>query len=47
VNLSALGLNGSCKVRDLWNHLETDTVSGVLKISLPAHGAGLYRVSPI
>ena len=47
VNLTGLGFNGSCKVRDLWNHIETGTVSGVLKISLPAHGSGLYRVSPL
>ena len=47
VNLSGLGFNGSCKVRDLWNHTETGTVSGVLKITLPAHGSGLYKVSPI
>jgi hypothetical protein len=47
VNLSGLGFNGSCRVRDLWNHIETGTVSGVLKITLPAHGSGLYKVSPI
>ena len=39
VDLSGLGFNGSCTVRDLWNHTETVTVSEVLKITLPAHGA--------
>jgi hypothetical protein len=47
VNLSGLGFNGSCKVSDLWNHTETGTVSGVLKISLPAHGSGIYKVTPL
>jgi alpha-galactosidase len=47
VNLSVLGFNGLCKVRDLWNHIETGTVSGVLKLTLPAHGSGLYRFRPI
>ena len=46
VNLSGLGFNGSCKVRDLWNHTETGTVSGVLKITLPAHGSGYTRLAP-
>jgi hypothetical protein len=47
LNLSVLGFNGSCKVRDLWNHTETGTVSEVLKITLPAHGSGLYKIRPI
>ncbi len=46
VNLADIGFIGPCRVRDLWNHIETGTVYGVLKISLPAHGAGLYKVSP-
>jgi hypothetical protein len=46
VNLKDIGFNGSCRVRDLWNHAETGIVSEVLKMSLPAHGSGLYKISP-
>jgi len=47
VNLREIGFNSPCKVRDLWNHLETGIISGVFRTSLPAHGSGLFKVSPI
>jgi hypothetical protein len=46
VNLKDMGLNTPCRVRDLWNHLETGSVSEILKVSIPAHGSVLYKVSP-
>ena len=46
VNLKDMGLNTPCSVRDLWNRSETGTVSGILKVSIPAHGSVLYKVSP-
>jgi alpha-galactosidase len=45
VNLAALGI-GSATVTDLWSGTNLGTVSGTLTRSLPAHGAGLYRLSP-
>lgn len=43
--LSALGM-GSATVTDLWSGAGLGTVSGTFTRSLPAHGAGLYRLSP-
>lgn len=43
--LSALGM-GSATVTDLWSGAGLGTVSTTFTRSLPAHGAGLYRLSP-
>jgi len=43
--LSALGLTGRVKVRDLWARAELGSVSGAFAPELPPHGAGLYRLS--
>ena len=43
--LSALGM-GSATVTDLWSGAALGTVSTTFTRSLPAHGAGLYRLSP-
>ncbi len=45
LSLSALGM-GSATVTDLWSGTGLGTVSGTFTRSLPAHGAGLYRLSP-
>ncbi|WP_112263762.1 alpha-galactosidase [Lentzea terrae] len=45
LTLSALGM-GSATVTDLWSGADLGTVSGTFTRSLPAHGAGLYRLSP-
>ena len=45
VTLSEMGFNQQCKVTDLWNNKETGTFKTAIKVSIPAHGAGLYRVS--
>lgn len=45
VKLSDLGINSSCKARDLWNGTETGVITSVFRASIPAHGSGLYRLS--
>jgi alpha-galactosidase len=45
LSLSTLGM-GSATVTDLWSGTNLGTVSGTLTRSLPAHGAGLYRLTP-
>ncbi|MCW6006262.1 RICIN domain-containing protein [Micromonospora sp. CPCC 205371] len=45
VNLADLGI-GSATVTDLWSGAGLGTATGTLTRSLPAHGAGLYRLAP-
>ncbi|TDC86221.1 alpha-galactosidase [Micromonospora sp. KC606] len=45
LNLATLGI-GSATVTDLWSGANLGTVSGTFTRSLPAHGAGLYRLVP-
>jgi alpha-galactosidase len=45
VDLADLGI-GSAAVTDLWSGASLGTVNGTLTRSLPAHGAGLYRLTP-
>ncbi|MEW2432337.1 RICIN domain-containing protein [Micromonospora sp. NPDC047644] len=45
VNLADLGI-GSAAVTDLWSGTALGTATGTLTRSLPAHGAGLYRLAP-
>ena len=45
VNLADLGI-GSATVTDLWSGGGLGTVTGTFTRSIPAHGAGLYRVAP-
>jgi len=45
VDLSVLGLQGPCSVRDLWAHQDLDDASGTFSASISSHGAGLYRIS--
>jgi len=42
--LAALGLTGPLRVRDLWRHTMAQ-VQAAFAPFLPAHGAGLYRIS--
>jgi hypothetical protein len=44
VNLSALGLEGSVKLRDLWEHEDLDTVTNVLSNIIKSHGAKFYSL---
>ena len=43
--LAELGI-GSATVVDLWSGADLGTASGTLSRSLPAHGSGLYRLTP-
>jgi hypothetical protein len=45
VDLASLGL-GSATATDLWTGANLGTVSSTFTRSLPAHGAGLYRLTP-
>ena len=44
VNLANLGI-GSATVTDLWSGANLGTASGTFTRSIPAHGAGLYRLA--
>lgn len=44
VALKAVGLPVSVAVRDLWSCSDVGSVSGRFAVSLPPHGAGLYRL---
>ncbi len=46
VRLADLGFTGPCRVRDLWRRADLGRFDGEFAPQLPAHGAGLYRVSP-
>jgi hypothetical protein len=46
VSLAEIGLAGSAKVRDLWNHKDLGAVTDKLTQAINSHGAGLYRVQP-
>jgi hypothetical protein len=43
LSLSTLGI-GAATVTDLWSGADLGTVTGTLTRSIPAHGAGLYRL---
>lgn len=45
VNLADLGI-GSATATDLWSGAALGTSTGTFSRSLPAHGAGLYRLTP-
>jgi alpha-galactosidase len=45
VDLAGLGLPASVAARDLWTHSALGAVSGRFAAKLPAHGAGLYRLT--
>jgi alpha-galactosidase len=46
VDLRWLGLNSPITVRDLWERKPLGTASKRLAATLPAHGAGIYRLGP-
>jgi hypothetical protein len=45
-DLSAAGLRGTASVTDLWTGRALGGHRGAFSATLPAHGAGLYRLSP-
>jgi hypothetical protein len=44
VSFAELGLPGAVRVRDLWSGRDLGKVEGAFAPTIPAHGAGLYRV---
>jgi alpha-galactosidase len=46
VSLADIGLNGSCKVRDLWTHKDLGAVTQEISATVNSHGAVLLRVQP-
>jgi hypothetical protein len=46
VSFSDLGLAGSAKVRDLWNHKDLGAVTDKLTQAINSHGAGIYLILP-
>ncbi len=44
--LDRLGLQGQCRVRDLWAGRDLGEFSGNFGAPIASHGAGLYRISP-
>ena len=46
VDLKEMGFSNPCIVRDLWNNSDMGEVDKYFKVSLPAHGSGLYRFKP-
>ena len=45
VDLTALGYNGNCSIRSLWNQTDLGSFSGTFAPEINAHGAALYRIS--
>jgi alpha-galactosidase len=45
VKLADIGFSGKVRVRDLWKRSDLGEFTGEFAPELPAHGAGLYRVS--
>lgn len=46
INFNALGVKGSCAVRDLWKQQDIGVFRKEYGTMLPAHGAALYTFSP-
>jgi alpha-galactosidase len=46
VVLADMGITGPCTVQDLWTHRDLGSFRDAFEDALPAHGSGLYRVSP-
>ncbi len=46
IELAKLGFTSSCNIRDLWKR-ENTGASPAVKTSIPAHGARLFRVTPL
>lgn len=47
VKLSALGLDGPVRVRDLWARRDISQVEQVFSREIETHGVGLYRLRPL
>lgn len=47
VTLAEIGMGAQAHVRDLWARKDLGAIEGPFAPTLPAHGAGLYRLSPM
>jgi len=47
VTLADLGLSGSVRIRDLWQHKDLGEHKGEFTPEIPWHGSGLYRITPL
>ena len=47
VTLSQLGYSGPCRVRDLWAKAALPDVTTSFSASIPSHGSGMYKISPV
>jgi phospholipase/lecithinase/hemolysin len=47
VPLGDLGIDGSARVRDLWERRDLPVASGTLAPVVPWHGSALYRIGPV
>jgi hypothetical protein len=47
VELATLGLQGKVQVRDLWSRTRLEPVSGTFEPQVAAHGARLFRLTPL
>ena len=46
VSLKEMGLNGSCRVTDLWKKEDLGVVRDEILTKVPSHGSQLFRLSP-
>ena len=46
ITLAKLDINGGVRVRDLWQRADLPPARAEFRPRIPAHGAGLYRLSP-
>jgi alpha-galactosidase len=44
VTFSELGLDGTCKVTDLWSGKKLGSFSGALSVKIKPHAAGLFYI---
>lgn len=47
VTWSELGFRGACQVRDLWQRKDLGSHQDEFSATLPSHGSGLYKISPV
>ena len=45
MNFAQFGMRGPVRMRDLWQHRDLGVLRNTIAPQLPAHGAGLYRLS--
>ncbi|HEX7715097.1 MAG TPA: glycoside hydrolase family 27 protein [Bacillota bacterium] len=47
IMLDRMNLSGPCRVRDLWKRQDLEDVTWALLITIPSHGARLFKLNPI